>query len=450
MILNYGFSLTGKSHIVKDLCCQDSHKILKMDNGWYIAAIADGVGSAKNSQIGSQIAAETIVDFCNECMPWDYSIIGIKSMLRTAFNYALKKIIKESEKSGEPIESYDTTLSVVIYDGKRIIYGHSGDGAIIGLTTYGDYVEITHPQKSADMVSVLPLRSGYTQWVIDTYDEDLVAVLLMTDGMLETLCPYLLRKNGKSNAYIPLISFFADPKGFVPDKKEHLKTQKMIEEFLIADKNYKCDKFYNRLLNIYKEHIPENASEVVNNLKKLNYPLVLMQNEQDDKTIVGLINTDEIFDNKPLEFYAEPNWIELQEEWNRKAYPHLYQDSSTTDSDKSAVGAETKECTSEVQESEEYIDKEAKENAESAGIVKITEDMDDQGLQCADDKDIVKSQIDVPRFISNSNTVKNTKATESHGMEQGCSPTKTKHTRAKHERPKKKGFIGKIGDFLSE
>ena len=41
MIINYGFSLTGKSHVTKKIPCQDSHKIKKMENGWYIAAIAD-------------------------------------------------------------------------------------------------------------------------------------------------------------------------------------------------------------------------------------------------------------------------------------------------------------------------------------------------------------------------------------------------------------------------
>ena len=58
-------------------------------------------------------------------------------------------------------------------------------------------------QKSDDGVSVIPLRGGYTKWVIDTYEEDLAAVLLMTDGMLETLCHYLLRDHERkaNNAY---------------------------------------------------------------------------------------------------------------------------------------------------------------------------------------------------------------------------------------------------------
>jgi hypothetical protein len=329
MIINYGFSLVGKSHVTRNVCCQDSHKIKKMENGWYIAAIADGVGSAKNSHIGSKIAVDTVVSFCNEFMPWDYSVIGIKSMLRTAYNYAFKQILRESKKSGEPIESYDTTLTVAIYDGHRIIYGHSGDGAIIGLTIYGNYVQITKPQKGADLVSVLPLRSGYTEWSIDTYDEDLAAVMLMTDGMLETLCPYLLKNNTLSDVYVPLASFFSDPQGFSNNSKTNKKSKSLIEEFLIANDDYNSEHFYNRLLKIYKKHIPEKAEEIISDIEETNYPIAFMKNEQDDKTMVVLLNTDIDVENKIVDFYSEPNWTMLQEEWNKKAYPHLYKKSKT-------------------------------------------------------------------------------------------------------------------------
>ena len=221
MIIDYGFSMNGKSHIAKGVCCQDNHKIKKLDNGWYIAAIADGVGSAKNSHIGSKIATETVVTVCEEYMPWDFNIISIKSLIHTAYNYAFKQILRESQRSKEPIESYDTTLDLVIYDGCKIVYGHSGDGGIVGLNTFGNYVPITKPQKGADGISVIPLRAGYSTWNIDTYEEELAAVLLMTDGMWDNvLFPYLLRDNdnGLNRAYVPTASFFGDPICFSGDE----------------------------------------------------------------------------------------------------------------------------------------------------------------------------------------------------------------------------------------
>lgn len=322
MIMKYGYSITGKSHIMRGTGCQDAHKIKEMKNGWFIAAIADGVGSAKNSHIRAKIASDTVVDFCEECMPYDYNVISIKSMIRTAFNYALKKIHQEADSSGEPLESYDTTLTMVIYDGKRIIYGHSGDGAILGLTNYGNYVEITTPQKGKDLISVLPLRAGYTQWVIDTYNEDLAAVVLVTDGMLDTISPYLLKFNNQ-NIYIPLAMFFGDPYCF--GSKTDLRD---IKEFITADDDYHIEKFYDRIKKALIKHFSNTAKAktVCGNIKQNGYPIMLMNNQQDDKTVVGLINTDAVTENQNDEYYDEPDWMHLQELWNRKAYPHLYQE----------------------------------------------------------------------------------------------------------------------------
>ncbi len=340
MIFDYGFSVRGKSHIATKTCCQDSHMIKKLENGWFVAAVADGVGSAKNSHIGSRIAVQTAVDFCCEYMPWDYNLISIKSMLRTAYNYAYKQILRESERIKEGIESFDTTLTLAIYDGNRIIYGHSGDGAIIALNTFGDFVEITRTQKGEDGVSVIPLRGGYTSWVIDAYEEDLCAVLLMTDGVLDTLCPYLLKdtEKGKNKVYVPLGAFFASPKAIIENEQSLMNLRREMEQFITSDESYDSNRFYNRLVEIYEKHVGENAKLFIEELKKNNYCNVLMQKQQDDKTIVGLINTKAISDNKQPEFYAEPNWEELQEAWNMKAYPHLYNQNTQESEEKESSG----------------------------------------------------------------------------------------------------------------
>lgn len=449
MIIDYGFSVVGKSHIKKDSCCQDYHCIKRMKNGWIIAAVADGVGSAKNSHIGSKIAAETVVEFCDECMPWDYSVISIKSMLRTAYNYAFKMILKESEKSGEPIESFDTTLSMVIYDGQRIIYGHSGDGAIFGLTIFGDFIEITRPQKSVDGVSVIPLRGGYTQWVIDTYEEDLVAVLLMTDGMLETLCHYLLRDQERkiNRVYVPLASYFADPYGFNERKIEDIK--KEIFDFIVADKDYETSRFYTRLLDVYKWHIPKAAESVIETLKKANYPVSLMQAEQDDKTIVGLINTELPFDNKEESFYSEPDWNLLQEAWYRKAYPHLYSDRQKENDNETTE--QNVDNTSNM--SATYATEEQNESSTDATTSKEPPKKTDSKTT-TDSKEVPQNaELEVPKkadattecvATSTPHTIPTTNIQQPNSNTQDISLP----IRATHEKPRKKSLIGKIGDLF--
>lgn len=451
MIIDYGVSIVGKSHIKTERTCQDSHYIKKMKNGWYIAAVADGVGSAKNSQIGSAIAAKTVVEFCDKCMPWDYNLISIKSMMRTAYNYAFKCILEESLRSGEPIESYDTTLSMVIFDGQRIVYGHSGDGAIIGLTTFGDYVEISRPQKSDDGISVIPLRAGYTQWVIDAYEEDLVAVLLMTDGMLETLCHYLLRNHEKkaNRVYVPLASYFADPNGFQEENIQAAREE--ISDFVSASETYNVDMFYNRLLKIYEKHLPHKFKEIVEELKKNNFPVSLMQAEQDDKTIVGLINLDSVLDNKDETFYAEPNWAELQEAWNRKAYPHLYAElpgehNNIDEKNEMSKIADTSVPEREVNEDNDLSREESSKQEDHSPVsVEDTQNTDgiDDALHILEKRSAQKdTAIKIDQKAAQEKAEIDTSKVSSTASE-ALLPT-----RPKHERPRKKGLLGKLEDFF--
>lgn len=447
MIFNYGFSIVGKSHIENGTCCQDSHKIKKMDNGWYVAAIADGVGSAKNSHIGSKIAADTVVDFCIECMPWDYSVIGIKSMLRTAYNYAFKQIIKESEKSGEPIESYDTTLSVVIYDGHRIIYGHSGDGAIIGLTIYGDFVQITKQQKGEDMISVLPLRSGYTVWSIDTYEEELVAVMLVTDGMLEgALCPYLLKQSNDSEVYTPIASFFADPYGITEAEKSAEKTKKAIKDFIMMDGKYKKDVFYERLSEIYKKHLGEKSKKIIADLKEKDYPIALMQSVKDDKTLVALINKETTFETKEQKHFSDPNWDDLQEEWNKKAYPHLYREKNEDVIDKKAETKNEGYGDDNTRAGESEISNNSK-NENSNNLIDLN-----QSVKPANDTKYTHTQPyeyqgKTKEFMDNKGKDEQQVL---YKMQTQNENTNSQIATHKHRKPKRWGLFGKTLDFLEK
>ena len=326
-MISYGFSMAGTAHVAKGVCCQDSHKISVTKNGIYVGAVADGVGSAENSQIGSKIAAETAVNACVELMPIDYDEICIRSMIRVAFNYAFKKIHEESERSGKPIESYDTTLSLVVYNGKRVVYGHSGDGAIIGLTTAGEYVEITSPQKGPDGVSVIPLRFGYSQWNIDTYNEDLAAVILVTDGMRDgVFCPYLLRdhEKGTSNVYVPAATFFCDPNCVDND------ASKTIKRFMANDCD--SDAFYKQLKTAYEKRTGRKANQILTQIKKENVPMLSMKSVTDDKTVVCIINNNFPIRNAEPKYYQEPDWKILKEVWDEYAYPGLKKHSETDSS----------------------------------------------------------------------------------------------------------------------
>ncbi|MBS5479214.1 MAG: protein phosphatase 2C domain-containing protein, partial [Coriobacteriia bacterium] len=252
-MIAYGISQAGRSHIERGLPCQDSHYILPaQEEGTWILAGADGVGSAAHAEIGAHIAAREAALFCARCLPPDRDLTSTYSMVRTAMNYALKQVLRRALADDEPAERYDTTLTLAIYDGARVIYGHAGDGGLFALRCDGGIVEVTTPQHGPDGETVIPLSGGYTGWEIGTYPHDVAALLFATDGMRAALKPSLLafagsqrqvharagvgakvsaglgalagrlQPGGGTHAgedvddptiYTPLVRFFADPRG---------------------------------------------------------------------------------------------------------------------------------------------------------------------------------------------------------------------------------------------
>lgn len=55
-MITYGYSIQGKSHIQRGVVCQDSSKVQRLRANVYMGIVADGVGSAVHSDIGSKMA----------------------------------------------------------------------------------------------------------------------------------------------------------------------------------------------------------------------------------------------------------------------------------------------------------------------------------------------------------------------------------------------------------
>lgn len=365
-MFSYAFSLQGKSHKAKNVCCQDSNQIIKVEN-LYVAAVADGVGSAANSKEGSAIAVNVATDYFSK--NYDKNS-NIKLLIKQSFAEALNRIFEDAKNNNLPIESYDTTLTMAVYDGQKIVFGHSGDGAIIGLTNSGDFIEITSVQKGLERETVVPLRAGSDVWQIDTCDKNLAAILLLTDGMLDIICqPRLKLDKTGAGVYVPLASYFLDLKD-VSRNQTAADVTKNIEEFVTADKDYNEDAFYARLSAIYKQHLSEeDTNQLIEEIKKSNVPVDSMQNVTDDKTVVALINTNVVIENKSLGFYKDPDWRAIYNAWYRELYPHLCQNKEESSDEKLVRVSEDKDVKEEIVSKEQELESEKNDNFNNEGYL---------------------------------------------------------------------------------
>ena len=314
----YGHSLAGKSHLSRSIDCQDANKYRELEGGWVVAAVADGVGSASNAKKGAEIAVDVAVDFVAENMPLSFRENGIKRAIYLAFNAALKTIMIQADQEGYPLESYDTTLSLVVFNGVKLYYGHAGDGGIFGLTVYGEYIEITKPNVGKDGTSVIPLRFGEDTWIIDAFRENLTSVLLVTDGVRAAIRPYELGTSEK-DVYVPICALLMHPAWFQHNKQSFRST---------TEKYFKCklDNFtiQEMLFQTYKEAIQdsENFGQAFESVITTDNTNSLIRKITDDITALGIVNSVEERkpDKKPASYYTEPNWSTKRAEINRELY----------------------------------------------------------------------------------------------------------------------------------
>ena len=325
MIL-YGFSIQGKSHIDKETVCQDSNKTGRLRAGYYFGAVADGVGSAPHSDIGSKLAVEKLYEYCDKNIKKGMDQMDVEDVLCAGYEYAMETIQKYADSHDKKIENYDTTLSAVIYNGKKIIYAHAGDGGIIVRQTNGIVKPVTKRQKGADGTSVIPLRAGEHSWEIGTYSGNVAAVLLVTDGMLDGVFqPTLLNLPSstmelargdfsKDNVYIAAAEFFMNP--YAVYKNPKIKgAESFLHTFLEGnllpkdqDAFLQCmDAAYTKLFN------KKTSREICESLKEVYFVVGAVKNVKDDKSVVCLINETIEVVPQDKKYYLEPDWVWLQE-----------------------------------------------------------------------------------------------------------------------------------------
>ncbi len=122
----FGASAAGASHIRRNTPCQDAFRVLEHGDAFAIA-VADGLGSAKRSQLGSQLAVDAAAARALQFADDDPTEAALEAMLaaRTALEVA-------ALYGSFALRDLGCTLLVVAGNAERIGIAHIGDGAVVG------------------------------------------------------------------------------------------------------------------------------------------------------------------------------------------------------------------------------------------------------------------------------------------------------------------------------
>ncbi len=291
MIKEISFKQQGPYHKAKGIVCQDSFFSIHKDS-YVIAAVADGLGSEKFSDVGSSIASRVAVEYCAEHYESEMNIADIQKIMNNAFVYGWKAVCEKAVEDGNSFDEYDTTLCLVIYNGKSIYYGQSGDSGMIALGEDGYYKVITEKQRD-DAGCVFPLCFGPDHWKFGKEKGPFHSVMLMTDGIFEQMMPPILNKDNSGKYKLNILN---------------------LERVMNRTEN--DDKVINEVQTQLFEYFE-------------NYPSYALD---DDKTVLVLWNTDTECIKLNDEYYAPIDWNEIYGQVNDRINSDY--DISTDDSTK--------------------------------------------------------------------------------------------------------------------
>lgn len=172
------YATEGSYHSLMGLPCQDSVQIRTSKN-IFVAALADGAGSVKNSEIISSAVTKHMCDlFC----------LQFSDLYQMSEEKLSLKISEEAHKAilqKEPSMKADCTLLLFASDGENSLLIHCGDGVIFG--SREDKAEIiSFPENGETLSQTFFLSTVNPKQHIRIYkdiDPAFTSFLLCSDGL---------------------------------------------------------------------------------------------------------------------------------------------------------------------------------------------------------------------------------------------------------------------------
>lgn len=210
-LMCYQASVPGTSHLALGVPNQDSFAVRRLRPSWssswsssraepcgawahpicegefVVAAVADGLGSAELSELGSAVAAATVTNELSLFVAEHPDLDGIGDLvLEGAMHRALAAVNCKAAEVGADPAALATTLALCVWDGHGVAWACAGDSGIVGLFADG-YHPLCRMDRKGHRNTVFSL-SADDHWRFGVA-EGVEGLVLATDGMLEQLVP---------------------------------------------------------------------------------------------------------------------------------------------------------------------------------------------------------------------------------------------------------------------
>lgn len=195
-------SAIGNSHISQNIPCQDASYYMPLKNGWGIAVVCDGAGSAKNSDMGSKYTTHVISKLFSDLIEREGWLLSQKLpnqdewslIAREQLKMALSVLNQYALSSELELASLACTVIVVIHSPYGLLVTHIGDGRAGFCDENGEWYSAITPHKGEEanqtvfltsyswLKNELLLMSGVNVPESRVINQKVTAFTLMSDG----------------------------------------------------------------------------------------------------------------------------------------------------------------------------------------------------------------------------------------------------------------------------
>lgn len=182
-----GASVKGTSHIKLGTNCQDWHGYKPIKNRGVIAAVADGLGSAKKSDDGARVSVESAIDTLAQSLDKTIPLNSDewKDLIFQSFANARLNLERKATDDGFSVRDYGATLIVGVIVDNWLVIGHIGDGAVVALFDDDSLDVISLPQRGefANETTPITAPNALNQVRFFSSQKATKAIALLSDGL---------------------------------------------------------------------------------------------------------------------------------------------------------------------------------------------------------------------------------------------------------------------------
>jgi len=128
-----GCSVKGPKHKRREQPCEDATDSIELGDDRFVIAVADGLGSAKYAEKGSQLATEEATEFFKSQLESNENIFedSYEDVIYNGFETIRGKLSNKAEDLETDVSNLGTTLLIIIGDSTHLVGGVVGDGGIV-------------------------------------------------------------------------------------------------------------------------------------------------------------------------------------------------------------------------------------------------------------------------------------------------------------------------------